>query len=140
MAGDKAGEFERMTFRDRMPYYYVAAGSLYAVAGMMLGLYMHLTAWKRPVPFHGHLDSLGWLSLAVVGIVCHIFPRVRQHKLAVLQFILMQGGTFLLLGGLPVVMLGITNVFVTIGAFMAPLGFVVFAWILVTGLKQASES
>lgn len=126
-----------MTFREKFPVYYIAAASLYAVAGMSLGLYMHLTLWKRPIPFHGHLDSLGWLSLAVVGIVLHIFPWARDHKLAVVQFVLLQGGTFLMLGGLPIVIMGFTNIPLTIGALMVPAGYVVFSFIMVSkALKQ----
>lgn len=129
-----------MSFRERMPLYYIAAASLYAVAGMGLGLYMHLTLWKRPIPFHGHLDSLGWLSLAVVGIVLHIFPWARQHRLAILQFVLLQGGTLLMLGGLPIVIAGFTNVPLTIGAFMVPTGFVVFSLIIISGLFMDQTS
>ncbi|RVT92955.1 hypothetical protein [Sphingomonas crocodyli] len=123
-----------MNFRDKLPIYYIAAASLYAVAGMGLGLYMHLTHWKRPIPFHGHLDSVGWLSLAVVGIVLHIFPWARDHKLALLQFVLLQVGSFLMLGGLPLVILGITNIPVTVGALMVPTGFVVFSVIIISGV------
>lgn len=123
-----------MTFRDKLPLYYIAAASLYAFAGMGLGLYMHLTLWKRPIPFHGHLGSVGWLSLAVIGLVLHIFPWAREHKLAVPQFILLQGGTLLMLGGLPIVILGFTNIFLTIGAAMVPTGYFVFSIIMISGL------
>lgn len=123
-----------MTFREKLPIYYIAASTLYAVAGTGLGLYMHLTLWKRPIPFHGHLDSLGWLSLAVVGIILHIFPWAREHKLASLQFVLLMGGTFLLLGGLPLVIMGLTNIPVTLGAFMVPVGFSVFSFVILSGL------
>ena len=129
-----------MTFREKLPIYYIAAASLYAVAGMGLGLFMHLTQWKRPVPFHGHLDSLGWLSLAVVGIVLHIYPWARDHKLAVVQFVLMQLGTLLLLGGLPLVFAGLTNISVTLGAVMVPLGFVVFSIVMLSGLRRGHSS
>lgn len=126
-----------MTFRERFPLYYIAAGSLYAIAGMGLGLYMHLTLWKRPIPFHGHLGSVGWLSLAVVGIVLHIYPWAREHRLAVLQFVLLQGGTLLMLGGLPIVIMGFTNIPLTLGAFMVPAGFVVFSIIMFSALFKS---
>lgn len=129
-----------MSFRDKMPIYYIAAASLYAVAGMGLGLYMHLTLWKRPVPFHGHLDSLGWLSLAVVGLVTHVFPWTREHRLAVVQFVLLQGGTLLMLGGLPIVIAGYTNLPLTLGAGMVPLGFAVFSFIMISGLLSNQRS
>jgi hypothetical protein len=125
-----------MKIRDRLPIYYIAAASLYAIAGMGMGLYMHLTHYKRPVPFHGHLDSLGWLSLAVVGIVLHIFPWAKEHKLATIQFGLLQAGTALMLFGLPLAILDVTRIPIEVGVFLVPAGYLVFSFIIFSGLRR----
>lgn len=129
-----------MRLRDRLPVIYVATASLYSVFGMAVGLYQHLSHDKKPIPFHGHLDSLGWLSLAVIGVICQIYPWAREHRLAILQFWLLELGTLLMLGGLPIaVVLQWTRVPVTAGAIMVPIGFVVFSMVMLSGLKAQTK-
>ena len=125
-----------MNFRNKLPIYYIATASLYSVLGMFVGLYQHLSHDKKPIPFHGHLDSLGWLSLALVGVIAQLYAWSREHPLAVVQFILLEAGTFLMLGGLPLAVLHVTSIPVTIGALLVPLGFVVFSIVMLSGLRH----
>ncbi|WP_298199827.1 hypothetical protein [Novosphingobium sp.] len=125
-----------MNFRDKMPKYYLVASSIYGVLGMGLGAYMHMTSWKRPIPFHGHLDSLGLLTLAVVGLTMQVFPWARRHVLSPLLFVLLQVGTLLMLGGLPIAIFGLTHVLINVGAVMVPVGIVTFSLIMISGLKE----
>jgi hypothetical protein len=125
--------------RERMPQFYMAAASIYAVAGMSVGTYMHMTSWKRPVPFHGHLDSLGFLSLAVIGLYFQVFPKAREHALALAVFWLLQIGVLLMLGGLPIAIFGITRVFVNAGTVFVPLGFLLFCCITLSSLFKKNN-
>jgi hypothetical protein len=43
-----------------------------------------------------------------------------------------------MLGGLPLVFLHLTNIPVTIGATLVPIGYVLFAWIMVSGFRAKS--
>jgi hypothetical protein len=124
---------------ERLPIWYIASSSVYAVAGMAFGLYQHVAHDHKPVPLHSHLDSLGWLSMAVLGLIMDRYSWVREHNLAAAQFWTTQVGTLLMLGGLPLVYLHITSITVTLGAILVPVGYVLFAVIMMTGLRAQAR-
>jgi len=49
---------------------------VYVLIGMLLGLYMGATEQMQYIPVHAHLNLLGWVTLALAGIVYQIFPRM----------------------------------------------------------------
>ncbi len=45
---------------------------VYFVIGAVVGLYMGITATFTQAPVHAHLNLLGWVSLAVIGLIYHV--------------------------------------------------------------------
>lgn len=114
------------------PYYFILPSILYAIAGMGLGLYQHLSKNFQYIPLHGHVNSMGWLSLAVIGLLYRSYPALAASRLAPWQFWVLQLGVLGLNGGLVLVYLQSTRVPIYIGTALIPLGFVLLLVMFVT--------
>ena len=59
---------------------------VYLVAGACLGVYMGATEVFVLAPVHAHLMLLGWVTLALAGIIYHLYPAAAATKLATIHF------------------------------------------------------
>ncbi len=59
---------------------------VYLVGGLMLGLLMGISGNFTLVSVHGHILLLGWLSMAVAGIIYLLMPGSTGGRLAVSHF------------------------------------------------------
>jgi cbb3-type cytochrome oxidase subunit 1 len=103
---------------------------VYLFLGAALGLIMGITQKFALVPVHAHLLLLGWASLALAGIVYHLYPAAAATRLARIHFwlhnlglpVFMVGLGWLLTGGesaTPIVAAGATAVLVGLALFAA---------------------
>jgi hypothetical protein len=59
---------------------------VYLVVGASLGLVMGITESFTLAPVHAHLVLLGWASLALAGVIYHLYPAAATTKLAHVHF------------------------------------------------------
>jgi hypothetical protein len=59
---------------------------VYLVVGAVLGLIMGITQKFVLAPVHAHLLLLGWASLALAGIIYHLYPAAGKTRLAHTHF------------------------------------------------------
>lgn len=59
---------------------------VYLVVGAALGLYMGLTQVFVLAPVHAHVLLLGWASMALAGIIYHLYPAASTTRLARVHF------------------------------------------------------
>ena len=72
----------------------------YLFIGALLGLFMGITQQFVLAPVHAHLLLLGWASLALAGLIYHLYPEAATTALARIHFWLHNLG-------LPVFMVGL---------------------------------
>jgi len=60
--------------------------AVYFVVAISLGLYMGMTEKFTEVPVHAHLNLLGWVSMALFGLIYQAFPAAGQTTLAKWHF------------------------------------------------------
>ena len=78
----------------------------YLVVGITMGLVMGMLHNFALAPVHAHVNLLGWASLALVGLIYHLYPEAGKTTLARVHFwlhnvslpVLMIGLAFLLTG------------------------------------------
>lgn len=58
----------------------------YFVVAVAMGIYMGASGDHSLRPVHVHMNLLGWVSLALIGIIYHYFPNAGTNKLASTQF------------------------------------------------------
>lgn len=108
------------------------AAALYAQVGMGLGLYMGVSGDHSLFPAHAHINVLGWVTLALYGIVYRIYPEAADSRLAPWHFWLANTGALLLVIGITGIVSGHEQ-FAPVagaGAVVSLLGGAVFARIL----------
>ena len=65
---------------------FLRIAAVYFVVAIALGLYMGITEKFTQVPVHAHLNLLGWVSMALFGLIYHAHPTAGQTKLASWHF------------------------------------------------------
>jgi hypothetical protein len=65
---------------------YVAIGLLWAVAGMLLGLYMGIAADNKLLVMHVAMMLTGFVTLAIYGMLYRLWPALNKSPLARIQF------------------------------------------------------
>lgn len=113
-----------------MGLHFLKIAVVYLVVGALFGYTMGITQNFVLAPVHAHLLLLGWASLALAGLVYHLYPAASATKLARIHFwlhnvglpVFMAGLAFLLSGrewALPVVVVGATTVLLGLLLFAA---------------------
>lgn len=59
---------------------------VYLFVGACLGLFMGITQQFTLAPVHAHLLLLGWASLALAGLIYHLYPDAGATRLAQIHF------------------------------------------------------
>jgi cbb3-type cytochrome oxidase subunit 1 len=82
---------------------WIKAAVVYFMMGVGLGIYMGASGDHILIPVHAHFNLLGWVSLALIGLIYRQFPVAGSNRLATVQFWLHNAGllaAMLLLAGL----------------------------------------
>jgi ABC-type antimicrobial peptide transport system permease subunit len=115
---------------------------VYLVAGALLGLGMGISQTFVLIPVHAHILLLGWASLALAGVVYHLYPAASATRLARVHFWLHNIG-------LPVFMVGLGFLLTghewalpltVVGAVTVLFGLVLFASNVLLNIKPAQAA
>jgi cbb3-type cytochrome oxidase subunit 1 len=79
---------------------------IYLFVGALLGGYMGATENFALAPVHAHLALLGWASLALAGLIYHVYPNAALTLLARIHFWLHNIGLPFFMIGLGLVLTG----------------------------------
>ncbi len=60
--------------------------AVYFVIGVGFGMYASITTDFRFTGVHAHVNLLGWASLALTGLIYHLFPKAANHFLGKVHF------------------------------------------------------
>jgi len=108
--------------------FHLRAAAIYAVIGMAFGVHMGMIQDFSLMPAHAHLNVIGWLSIAIYGLVLAKFPAVAASRLAQLQAVVAHLGVIIFVPGIAIAILSghETEVFVMIGSLLVLLGGLLF--------------
>ncbi len=111
---------------------------VYFVISVGLGLYMSIAHAYDLSPVHVHVNLLGWMSLALAGVIYSLYPKLASTKLAKAHFWLHNIS-------LPVMMLGLAFVikevngavpFVSISSIVLVIAIILFAINILMNLNK----
>lgn len=75
---------------------FIKVSVCYFFIGIFLGMFMGIADFFQLTSAHTHINLIGWVSLAIIGIIYHLFPLAGENKLAKIQFWFMMIGIPLL--------------------------------------------
>jgi len=115
---------------------------LYLVLGAILGLAMGIKQNFVLTPVHAHVLLLGWASLALAGIVYHLYPSASETRLDRLHFWLHNLGLPVFMIGLGFLVTGTEGIVpvVSVGALAVLVGLILFAANVLLNTKSASQA
>jgi cbb3-type cytochrome oxidase subunit 1 len=109
---------------------FIQIAVIYLVIGGIMGLGMGISSNFSLVPVHAHVLLAGWLSLAMAGVVYHLYPAAATTRLAKAHFWLHNIGLPIFMGALAAMLLsgnqGLTPL-VAIGGTTLLVALVLFA-------------
>jgi len=79
---------------------YVAIALLWAVVGMLLGLYMGIAEDRTLLTVHVAMMLYGFVTLALYGVLYRLWPAMKKSPLALAQFWISAIGVAVLIIGL----------------------------------------
>lgn len=108
---------------------FIRIAVVYLVVGAILGLVMGISGKFTLAPVHAHLLLAGWLSLAMAGVIYHLYPDAGRTRLAKARFWLHNVGLPVFMVGLAFALTGTEGIIpvVASGATALLAGFVLFA-------------
>jgi cbb3-type cytochrome oxidase subunit 1 len=65
---------------------FIKVSVIYFVIGASLGIYMGIMNQFSLMSAHAHINLLGWVSLALAGVVYRVFPLAGENRLAKVHF------------------------------------------------------
>jgi hypothetical protein len=112
-----------------MSIWMIRIAVIYFVLGVGLGIYMAAAHDFTQMPVHAHTNLLGWVGLALGGIVYRLWPRAAQTRLAKAHFVLYNAGLLITLFSLATLLHGSPRAepIVAFGSTLIGLGVLMFA-------------
>lgn len=80
--------------------WHLRGAAIYAVIGMLWGIWMGIVGDHSLFPAHAHLGVFGWLSISIYGLFLARFPAIGQSRLAVIQGVIAHLGLVLFVPGI----------------------------------------
>jgi hypothetical protein len=119
---------------------FIKIAVVYLLIGAILGLTMGITQKFTLTPVHAHLLLLGWASLALAGILYHLYPAAATTRLARLHFWLHNLGLPVFMVSLGLMLTGNegAGAFVGVGATVVLIGLALFAANVLINIKPDS--
>jgi len=121
---------------------FIKIAVVYLVIGATLGLGMGMAQTFTLAPVHAHLVLLGWASLALAGIVYHLYPTASETRLARIHFWLHNLGLPCFMAALALMLLGRDAIVPFLGgsATVVLVGLFVFAANVLINIRPGSDA
>lgn len=114
---------------------------LYFIFAVIFGMAIGIAQKFQLTTVHAHANLLGWVSLALAGIIYHLFPQAGVSRLGKLHFWLHNIGLPLMVVGLYVKMMELVELpLIEIGGTLAIIGILLFTINVFVNTKGTSVS
>ena len=90
----------------------IKQAAFYFVVGVLMGMYMSMGSDHSISSAHAHLNLLGWVSLALCGIIYYLFPQAAESRLGRIHY-------WLHITGVPLMIIGLVGAIKGVMAFYA---------------------
>lgn len=115
--------------------------AVYFAVGVTLGVVMGASGDHSLFPLHAHINLLGWVSMALFGLIGTAYPSVNVGGIATAQFWMHNVGLPVMLGALLLKLRGAEAAEPVIGVASIVVGSSVlpFAWLIFTRIGAESR-
>jgi len=114
--------------------------ALYFAIGVVLGVAMGASGDHSLFAVHAHVNLLGWVSMALFGVIGALHPSMTEGRAAAVQFWTYNLGVPVMLGALTLRLKGFASIEPLIGVASILIGVSVllFAWLVFSRIGVAA--
>ena len=112
-----------------LPFYFIAAAVIFALAGMGYGMYMAGSQDHLLAGAHAHNNLLGWVTMAIFGLYYRVVPAAVTG-LATIHFWITLLANLIFPFGIALAILGTTPLLAAIGGGLEMISMLIFGWIV----------
>ena len=69
----------------RIDIMFILLAAFMLIGGVGMGIYMGIAHDFSLAPIHAHTNLVGWVSLALFGIVYRVYPELQERRLAAIH-------------------------------------------------------
>jgi cbb3-type cytochrome oxidase subunit 1 len=110
-----------------LPYWFIGLGTLFALAGMVLGIYMGMSEDHSLIDAHAHNNLIGYVTMVIYGVYYRLVPAAALKLLARVHFWVALAGAATFGIGLALALQGVTWL-IQISSLLVLLSMLIFAW------------
>ncbi|MGR6430427.1 hypothetical protein ACU5AY_05845 [Rhizobium sp. PAMB 3174] len=110
----------------KLAHFCFVSAAVYAFLGMALGITMAASHDHALMPVHAHLNLLGWVSMAIFGLFYQAAPHMARRRIARIHVAFATLSIWLLIPGIALANLGMTEGLAIIGSLATILSMGLF--------------
>lgn len=111
----------------RLPLYFIGAATIFALLGMLFGMYMAASDDHILAAAHAHNNLLGWVTMALYGLYYRAVPSAIS-RLATVHFGVAMVANLIFPFGIGLAILGQTSVLAAVGGALEIVAMLIFAF------------
>lgn len=113
----------------KISQWFIKSAVIYVIIGMLGGILMGMKQDFTLAPAHAHLNLIGWVSLALMGLYYNANPAKAGRQSALVQFWVSTIGIWIMIPGLALTLLMIWpgEALTIIGSLVTLIGMILFA-------------
>lgn len=123
---------------NRLSFLFLLVATLSLIIGMAWGIAMSATQDHTLSPAHGHLNLIGWVTMAIYGIFYQFVPAAAATRLAKAHFTLALVGLLFIVPGIAIVLLTGSDLLAKLGSILSLLSVIVFGIVVVRSARPAA--
>ena len=116
----------------RIDITYISVGLVFLIIGMAFGSWMGMTENGQFATAHAHWNLLGFVAGTLYGLIHRAYPKLRESRLAWLQFFTHYAGVLIFVPGLLLAIMTNNPIVVIIGSVLVLLATLIFAWMFIS--------
>ena len=114
---------------------FITVAAVYAMLGMAFGIAMGISQSFEYAHVHAHINLVGWVTLALYGLVYRAYPEMAECRLSAIHFWVANAGAIVFLPGIFLAIAGHGVELAIVGSLLTLAGMIVF---LVNFLRHRS--
>lgn len=111
---------------------FMVTGVVVLLSGMVWGIQMSASHDHTLSPAHGHLNLIGFVAFSIFALYYHLVPDAAATRRAGVHFWLSVLALAVLVPGIALAILGVTEVLAVAGSFLTLAQVALFGWIVVS--------
>ena len=114
----------------RIAQAFMGAAVVFLVIGMVWGIQMSASQNHTLSPAHGHLNLIGFVVMAIIGLYYSVTPSAAKSPLAGWHFALTVLSVLILVPGIALAITGAGETMAKIGSVLSLLAILMFGWLV----------